>query len=275
MDDCGQSCEAEESLSRETIASYAGPCVSPGDIRLYESVTSTNSVAKELAQTGAPSGTVVIAEEQTAGKGRKGREFFSPLGGVYLSLILRLDLGESEVLLLTTGTAVAAARAIEESCGIQVRIKWVNDLYLDGKKVAGILAEANASFVIIGIGVNLKLGADGFPSDLADKAGVLMGSGAEASRNRLAGALIGHIRRMAAGLGDSTGIYAEELLKEVRQRSCVLGREVAVEGYPSVSSGKAIEIDEHGFLVVEDSDGGRHTLNSGEISLKNIDGAPW
>ncbi|MDR0469241.1 MAG: biotin--[acetyl-CoA-carboxylase] ligase [Peptococcaceae bacterium] len=267
--------EAGEPLSPEKISFYAGNAVTSRNVYLYSSVTSTNDVAKVMASSIVISNTAVIAETQTARKGRNGRTFYSPPGGIYLSLSLLPDLGENEILLLTTGIAVAAAQAIEETCGLQVQIKWVNDLYLHGKKVAGILAEAHAGCFIAGIGVNMKLGADGFPDDLAEKAGTLMNGGVEISRNRLAGALIGHICRMAAGLEDRTGKYARELLSEARRRSCVLGKDVAVEGYPLVKDGKAVEIDEHGFLIVEDNAGNRHTLNSGEVSLRKADGASW
>ncbi|MCL1804878.1 MAG: biotin--[acetyl-CoA-carboxylase] ligase [Clostridiales bacterium] len=265
----------DDSLTAESIAAYlVGDTeqtpLNAGQktIFVYESVVSTNDMAKELAADGAPAGTAVVANRQTAGRGRMGRSFYSPPdSGVYLSVILRPKLTGSRILLLTTGAAVAAAEAVEESCGARMQIKWVNDLYLGGKKIAGILTEAVGGAYIVGIGVNVKESGEGFPAELAGKAGALDAGGAQVSRSRLAAALIEGVRRMGKDLEEGGGHYTGRLIEEARKRSCVLGREVQITGAEGLSAARAVDIDDQGFLIVEDSRGRRHTLSSGEISL--------
>ena len=257
-------------LTVEKITTHLRSGIPPEYIRLYPVLASTNDTAKELALSGAPPGTVVIAAEQTSGKGRMGRKFYSPPdSGIYLSMILRPHLSVDRLLLLTTGVAVAGAQAIEQVCERKIQIKWVNDLYAGGKKIAGILTEASGDgHVIVGIGVNVNESAEGFPGELAEKAGVLSDAGQPVSRCLLLAGLIDSIWQMSGELGKPSGDYVDRLLAEARKRSCVLGRELRVEGYAGLTTARAEEIDEHGFLVVVDGQGTRHVLNSGEISLR-------
>ena len=127
---------------------------------------STNRVAKELARQGATHGTAVLAERQTAGRGRMERSFFSPEGGMYLSAILRPEIPPEDLLLMTPMAAAAVWKAVERLTGICLGIKWVNDLYLEGKKVCGILCERTGDAVIVGVGLNLKTPEGGFPPEL-------------------------------------------------------------------------------------------------------------
>ena len=152
------------------------------DIRYFDTVTSTSDVIKDLAKRGAPEGTVVISNHQSAGRGRMGRSFMSPVGtGLYMSVLLRPSLHASDALLITTAAAVAVAEAIEAQSGKQTVIKWVNDIYIGGKKVCGILTEGQAlpdgalDFAVLGIGVNLVLPEGGF-GELADVAGAVFDS---------------------------------------------------------------------------------------------------
>jgi len=278
--------EHTDALSEDGVLSFLDPVAVPVNVRVHSSVTSTNDVAKGLASAGALPGTVIVAESQTAGKGRMGRSFYSPPGcGIYMSLILRPARAESR-LLLTTAVAVAAARAIERACDCRIQIKWVNDLYLGGKKIAGILTEAvlygkagagpepeggeagAAGCVIVGIGLNVRESEDGFPDDLAEKAGVLCAGGAAVSRNRLAAELIREIWRTVKGFDEQPEEWRRACLAEARSRSCVLGREVRVEGHERLTDARAVGLDEQGALIVEDDTGCRHALNSGEISLR-------
>ena len=135
------------------------------DISVFSSVTSTNTILKEMAEQGAKEGTVIIAEEQTAGRGRTGKQFYSPKGtGIYISILLRPDIPAEESLFLTTSAAVATARAIEDVSDKRALIKWVNDIYLEDKKTCGILTEGafnvetgKLDYAIVGIGINKQI----------------------------------------------------------------------------------------------------------------------
>ncbi len=275
--------EDNDILSAAGIAPYLRADIEPANIQVFPSLNSTNDLAKEKALAGAAAGTVIIAEEQTKGKGRMGRSYYSPAGaGVYLSMILRPKLAGSQALLLTTGVAVAAAQAIEELWDCQVKIKWVNDLYVEGKKIAGILTEAATNwetgivdYVVLGVGINVKSSREGFPLELVHKAGVLCQETSGLLRNPLAAALINHIWQMARDLEEQPELTASGLISEACRRSCVLGKQVLIEGYEGLEQAKAVDINELGFLIVEDQQGRRHVLNTGEISLRNQEGQGW
>lgn len=153
----------------------------PAPVYVHERLDSSNQTAKRLALAGAPHGTLVLAGQQSAGRGRMGRRFESPAGkGIYLSLVLRVPVPASEALGVTVGAAVAVARAVQKLCGIELGIKWVNDLYYQGKKVCGILTEAGTSvesglleWLVVGIGLNLTTTPADWPEELARTAGSL------------------------------------------------------------------------------------------------------
>ena len=162
--------DATDVISAEGI----GPYLTNGSqdmIHVFKTVDSTNLVAKKMALEQAPHGTVVLAEEQTAGRGRMGRSFHSPAGsGIYMSFILRPNLTSNDAVLITTAASVAVARAIEEVTHIHTGIKWVNDVYMNGKKICGILTEALTDFesggiesIILGIGINFSTAVSSFP----------------------------------------------------------------------------------------------------------------
>ena len=166
----------------------------PAPVYVHERLDSSNQTAKRLALAGAPHGTLVLAGQQSAGRGRMGRRFESPAGkGIYLSLVLRVPVPASKALGVTVGAAVAVARAVQKLCGIELGIKWVNDLYYQGKKVCGILTEAGTSvesglleWLVVGIGLN--------PRRLAGRAGPYSGQSlpGRASPCRPGGAGRGH-----------------------------------------------------------------------------------
>ena len=148
--------------------------------KVYDSLISTNKTAKELAENGAKEGTVIVAKKQTGGRGRLGRSFYSPEGtGLYFSIILRPDFSPKENLLITPAAAVAVSTVIEALTDTKAQIKWVNDIFINGKKVCGILSEAKLNakgtteYVILGIGVNLTTPKGGFPKDIELVAGAL------------------------------------------------------------------------------------------------------
>lgn len=250
----------------------------------FEQIDSTNAKAKELAASGAPHGTVVIAEEQTHGRGRLGRSFFSPKGsGIYLSMILRpevMGLDTGSAVLLTTAASVAVVRAVKRLLHLDLQIKWVNDLYYHDRKVCGILAEGvidpsrgTISAIVLGIGLNYKEPPGGFPDDLKKIAGALLPFEDRCDANALAEAI-------AAELGDMLPeITTREFLREYKEHSLVLGRRVrifpggAAADHPDLCCGQivtAIDISDEGGLVVQRDDGRSETLTTGEISLRIV-----
>lgn len=242
------------------------------ELEIHERLDSTNNRAKALAAAGAPHGLAVLADSQSGGRGRLGRSFFAPEhSGVYLTCILRPDCAPEQAGLLTSLAAVAAARAVERTSGADVKIKWVNDLYLNGKKICGILTEAGLGleagrleYAVVGIGVNVNRME--FPPELRDIAtSVGNETGAPPDRNRLAAEILNELEALLPDL--ETGAF----LEESRRRSNVIGRTVTViEGgrkYPA----RALDIDGRGRLVIE-TEAGRAGLNYGEVSLKLTEG---
>jgi BirA family transcriptional regulator, biotin operon repressor / biotin---[acetyl-CoA-carboxylase] ligase len=221
-----------------------------GRPRLHLRVTtSTNDRARELAQAGAPHGTLVTATEQTAGRGRQGRTWSAPAGrALLMSIVLR----ETPALL-----PLAAALAVAEVAGSAAQIKWPNDVLVDGRKVAGILAEARVQegWAVVGIGLNVALRLEDLPAELRATAGTLGLSPAdvEPTLQRLLGAL-----ERALALDDAA------LLDAYGARDGLRGREVRWAG----GRGRAAGIDGAGRLVVELPQGGRTALNAGEVHLE-------
>lgn len=218
---------------------------------------STNRVAKELARQGAAHGTVVSALRQTAGRGRLGRSFFSPEGGIYLSVVLRPQLPPEDRALMTPMAAVAVCRTVEALCGVSPRIKWVNDLYLGDKKLCGILCEGAGDAVIVGVGLNYAMPCEGFPSDIPATA-LYPAEGGPVSRRELAEAIA---KAVAAA-------QPHECISEYRRRNLVPGKDITVHpvgGAPY--SAKALDIDDRGRLVVQTPDS-TLTLDSGEVSIR-------
>ena len=259
-----------------TAAGIEGHIKTKGVFRVEarESVTSTNAVLRDMASKGAPEGCVLAAEGQTAGKGRLGRHFHSPARhGVYFSLLLRPDCPAGEAALITSAAAVAAARAIENVIGVRVGIKWVNDLFIEGKKVSGILTEAVLGMesgmvesAVLGIGINITKPEGGFPEELEGVASALTG--------RAKGRYSERCRLIAATLDNFWGYYQnmEErlFLDEYRARSIILGRGIYVFSGDNKRAAQAIAIDDKCGLVVRYENGEMATLGSGEVSVRSI-----
>lgn len=219
-----------------------------------EETDSTNRVAKELARQGAPHGTAVLAKKQTAGRGRLGRNFFSPEGGLYLSVILRPQCPVEDRALITPMAAVAVHRVLMEDLGIVTRIKWVNDLYIGEKKLGGILCEGCGDAVIVGIGLNLYTPEGGFPADIPAIALDLM-------------PCLVDVRELAADIRKYL-LEPGPFLQEYRSLCLTVGKTVTVHpvrGEPYEA--RALEIDHRCRLVVE-SRRGVETLDSGEVSVR-------
>ena len=245
----------------------------------FDSVDSTNTVLKGLAAKGAGSGTVVIADHQTGGKGRRGRSFASPSGaGVYLSYLLKPESGFDKISDLTSWTAVAIADAIRNAYGLDSNIKWVNDLLMNRKKICGILTEASvegeSGFIdtcIIGIGVNVN--ESEFPAELSDIAtSISIENGGELfSRAKLAAEMIRSMDRLASDWPGSS-----YYLERYRELNITAGS--TITAYPLMAengqgrTGKAIAVNDDFSLKVEFSDGSIEDLKSGEVSVRGLYG---
>lgn len=240
---------------------------------LYREETgSTNDLAKEAVRQGTKE-MAFVDTRQTAGRGRNGRSFVSPEGGLYLSYLFRpTQVTAEEAVTLTTAACVAVVDAIEEVCGIATDIKWVNDLYVKGRKVCGILAEAvthpetGEMAVILGVGINLCTRREAFPPELRETAGSLYPSGGGADKAKLAAALLD-----ALSLVEETCVTGS-WLGRYRERSLVLGKEVCCFRGEEQIQGLAEGIDEKGGLILRTDDGTTRILRSGEVTLRIADG---
>ena len=251
-------------------------CLWQDSLLWFDSIDSTNTQAKELAAQGAPHGTILIADHQTGGRGRRGRSFHSPAGtGIYMSLILRPDCEPTELMHLTCAAAVALAEAVKASTGLDAGIKWTNDLVHGKRKLAGILTELGFTpkgmldYAIIGIGINCCQRDTDFPEDIRSIAGSLYSvTGTMPHRARVAAAMMDALYRMDRRLlSDKDGI-----LDSYRRLCITLGREVSVvKADGSVRHGKALDIDPEGALIV-DFGNSTEAVSSGEVSVRGMYG---
>lgn len=260
-------CEGADVLSAAGIRSTLQPAYRGYDIVVLDEVSSTNSYAIELALKGAGDGTLIVANRQTAGRGRRGRSFYSPAqDGVYMSIIFRSQNRPEQALLLTIMAGVAVCRTIEQLTEARPRIKWVNDIFIGDKKVCGILSEAVSDFesgsiaaVVVGIGVNLRVDGEQLPASLRPVIGAIASS--QLTRNRLIGAVANELFALAANGEDSS------LLAAYKERSLVLGRTIEFEQNGRLLQGVAEDINERGNLVVRLTGGEQIVLPAGEISI--------
>ncbi len=262
-------CLRREALSVADIERYTRRNF---DIRVYNSVSSTIDVCKALAADGAAEGTVVVARTQTVGRGRFGRAYFSPKGdGVYFSFVLRPH-GEATSM-LTVIAAVAVAEGIERIGGKPTQIKWVNDVYVDGKKCCGILSEAAVSlegggidYAVVGIGINVTTPKDGYPPELKDIACAAC-DGVENAPSKLIAAVLDGYMDMYYDFD------REDVVRRYRAKCFLTGREVAVLRGDSARPAVVLGIDDDCRLMVKYADDGKEdALSSGEVSLGLGDG---
>lgn len=254
-------------LSQEAAETYFAPPKAP--VRVLQEASSTNLLAKQWAIEGAPHGSVVVAERQTQGRGRLGRSFASPPGGLYLSVVLRPQRAVGNPVLITAAAAVAVCRAVQALCGIELSIKWVNDLFLKGKKCCGILTEAGTGFengsieyIVVGIGINYRTRPEEFAPEIRQIATALYpGGAAQLPRLQLAAAIYENL------LGAFERLESKEFLPEYRARSLALGREVTVLAQPPYTA-TALAIDDEARLVVKKQSGETAVLSAGEISIR-------
>ncbi len=239
-------------------------------IDVRDCVSSTNTVLKELAEKGGVEGMVLIAEQQSAGKGRLGRSFYSPKDtGLYMSILLRPKFSAEESLFITTAAAVAVAGAVEAVAGRHAMIKWVNDVYLDGYKVCGILTEASVDFesgglyyAVLGIGVNLREPEGGFSGDLKKVAGALFKSDPPPGvKVNLAAEILNRFFQFYSCLADTP------FLKEYQERSLLSGMKINFTRGNETKSGTVQCVDEQFRLVVCLENGGEETFSAGEVNI--------
>ena len=235
------------------------------------SVDSTNRRARQLAAEGAPHGTLVIADEQTAGRGRRGRGWISPAGeGVFMSLILRPQSHPSEVARLSMQTALAVAQAITRVTGLDARIKWPNDIVCGGRKVCGMLLEMNADEqavhdVVAGIGINVH--QTQFAPEIEKTASSLdLLSGQRVCRAALVRAFLEAFERAEALAAQGA------LMDAYRARSATLGQRVQVIAPAGSFTGTALEVTDSGSLIVEDEEGQRREVLAADVSVRGLMG---
>ena len=241
----------------------------------YDTIDSTNTQAKLLAQQGAPHGTVLIAGEQTGGRGRLGRTFESCAGmGVYLSVILRPNCAAEALMHLTCAAGAAMCEAVENVSGIRPGIKWINDLVVKKKKLGGILTELSVNpktglvdYAVVGVGINCL--QKEFSGELENIATSLsLATGNPIPPDVLAAAMVEALYNMNDRLfNEKTAIMC------AYRRLCVtLGQEILIHRYNSVTPGKALDVDDDGALIVLLADGTKTTVNSGEVSVRGMYG---
>ena len=242
----------------------------------FDSIDSTNTRARELARQGVAHGTVLIADHQTGGRGRRGRSFHSPAGsGIYMSVILRPNCKPQEIMHLTCAAAVAMCDAVEAAAGFRPGIKWTNDLVCGKRKIAGILTElgfdakGNVDFAVVGIGINCCQQETDFPEDIRSIAGSLASvSDMVIDRAAVAAAMVDALFSM-----DSELLTRKtHILNRYRQDCITLGREVSLVRGDEIRHGTALNIDEDGALIVRFSDGNTEAVSSGEISVRGMYG---
>ncbi len=247
------------------------------DIEYFPSVDSTNNIARAKAVDGISEGYAAIAGNQTKGRGRRGRNFYSPSDtGIYMSLLLRpKNCPPIQATKLTSLAAVAVCEAIEKVAEKKADIKWVNDVFIDGKKVCGILTEASVGlednsieYAIVGIGLNVDTPEGGFPENISKIAGAIFDDSADAE-----GVIADRKNRLAAEVLNSFMKYYEEFPKtgfadEYRKRCFVIGKEITVMSGEGLRTAVALGVDDEFHLDVRYDDGSTDNLSSGEISIR-------
>lgn len=272
--------DTPDALTEPEIRSFLGKTDRVGHtLHCLDSIGSTNTYAKQIALEGAEDGTVVVANCQVAGRGRRERPFQSPADkGIYLTALLQPDLPTQRLLPVTALGAVAVCNAVETVCGVRPQIKWTNDLVLNGKKICGILTEMSLEgetgrlqYLVMGIGLNVHHTLTDFPPDVREIASsIAQETSRSVSRPQLAAAEIEEIDKLYNALltGDIMPYW------QAYRRDCLtLGKDVQILGTDgSRELVKAVDLDENFGLLVEQRDGTRRVVQSGEVSVRGLYG---
>ena len=263
--------DQQDNLNPKIIKERLGASLFSEYFVLKESLNSTNVLAKKMAGEGAPEGTVVSAEVQTQGRGRRDRKWVSS-GHVNLmfSVILRPSFDPERVFDLTVILSLAAIEAIKITTGCRPMIKWPNDLYLGDKKLAGILSEISLSkkdleYVVLGMGINVNWHPEGDDPDMRPSTSLSAEIGKKVNRNEL---LAGILKNLEAyyhrlSLGDKADFY-----KKWNYYSMILGRKIEIVSEGCVEKGTALRIDQRGALIVRDDQGREKTILAGDVSIR-------
>lgn len=266
-----KSSNEDNTLLNSAILSHLLPEYKNTDLRVFEQIESTNEEAKRLIKENENKVFAVVSNMQTSGRGRLGRSFFSPnKTGIYLSIAFSLEDDVKNPLFITSAAALCVCLAIEKVARLYPQIKWVNDIFLNGKKVCGILTEAvnnpqngKIKSVVIGIGINFNTKLQDFPCDIAKTAGSLFeNTELTIDKNLLISQLINQT------LSVKELIKTTAFLDEYRKRSFVIGKEIKYTENNSFIPATAIAIDNEGGLVVRNKSGEIKTLSSGEITVR-------
>lgn len=258
-------------LSAQGIYAHLSPICHDLRLEVLQTADSTNALLREKANAGAPEGTVLLANQQTKGRGRLGRDFYSPPDtGVYLSLLLRpTNLLPAQAVKITTMAAVAACRAIADISGKAPKIKWVNDIFLGEKKVCGILTEASFNlesghldYAIMGIGLNVYPPEGGFPPEIAETADAILRNQESEAKNRLSALFLNSFMEIYRNPEQSD--YASEY----RANSMVIGQAIRVISPTGSRNAYALDVDKDCRLIVRYEDGTIDQLSSAEISIR-------
>ena len=227
---------------------------------------STQDLARELARAGAPEGTVVLAGRQTAGRGRLGRSFVSPKGGLYFTVVLRPALAHLRPLPIVA--ALAMARGLEQVAGLSPTLKWPNDVLVGGRKVCGILVESDltaeaVNHVLLGIGVNVNADMSAYPEIAAIATSAAAEAGRQVSREALAAAVLNELEELYLAVQ-----AGQQVQDEWRTRLETLGRQVRVTSGETVEEGLAEDVDGDGSLILRRPDGSRVVIAAGDVTLR-------
>ena len=268
--------QSPDILSQNKISKYLGTSIIAREMIYFDTISSTNTKAKEMADKGAEDGTVIISEEQKGGRGRFGREWTSPKHkGIWMSIILRPHVNPNDISIVTQ---VAAASVVEAGLemGFDFYVKWPNDIIMNDKKVCGILTEMSGelnhiNYVVLGIGVNVNQDIDDFPDDLRERASsVKIESGKYVSRQELCAKILNHFETLYDSfLRDKKGIRAITICRE---KSILIGKDVRVMRGNDTFDAKVLDLNSAGELVVRKKDGAEERLFSGEVSVRGKKG---
>lgn len=262
--------EQTDILSAQGIRKYLRSEIRAMDISVLPTVSSTNAYVKEKAGAGAPEGCLVLANEQTAGRGRLGRSFYSPKDtGIYMSLLLRPENYASEqAVQITTMAAAAMCEAIEIISDRKTEIKWVNDILIGGKKVCGILTEGFfglenglLEYAVLGIGINLYEPENGFEEELKSIAGSVLSNRRNDAKNRLVSEFLNNFYKYYKAPNRA------EAVKEYQKRSLVIGKQVVLTSAKEPRKAVVTDIDDRCRLLVRYEDGTEECCSSGEITI--------
>lgn len=262
-------------LTKEEIGEYLETRIIGKNIYYYDSIESTNKLAKEIAMS-EEEGTIIIAEEQTSGRGRLGREWTSPRGrGIWMSIIIKPKIDPMDASKITQITAASVNSAMNE-IGIETKIKWPNDIVLNGKKVCGILTEMTSemiqiNYMVIGIGINVNLDKDDIPKEILEKATSLkIETGKDVNRKELIGRVLNRFEYFYNQLILNEDI--EEAMEICKKESILIGKKIRVISRGTEVEREAIDLTSSGELIVKDDNGNIETIISGEVSVRGEHG---